>query len=64
VRENTMAIMERETSGKMKVIKITLTGQYEAKLKKGKDGRDVALNAPVGDDKIVIREGMKSLSMH
>jgi hypothetical protein len=59
-----MAISERETSGKRKVSKSTLTGQHEAELKQGKDGWDVALNAPTGDDKVAIRAGTKPPWMH
>jgi hypothetical protein len=64
VREKTMAILRRETSGKRKVIKSTPTGQHEAELKQGKERWDVTLNAPNGDDKVAIREGMKLSPMH
>jgi hypothetical protein len=59
-----MAILERETSGKRKVSKITPTGQHGAELKQGRDGWDVALNAPTGDGKVAIRTGTKPSLMH
>jgi hypothetical protein len=63
-REKTTVISKRETSGKRKVRKSTLTGQHEAELKQGKDGWDVTLNASTGDGKVAIRAGMKPLLMH
>jgi hypothetical protein len=44
--------------------KSRLTGQHEADLRKGKDGWDVTLNVPTGDDRVGVMESMKPLWMH
>jgi hypothetical protein len=50
---------KKETSGKRKVDKSRLTGQHEAELKQGKDGWDVTLNMPTGDDRVGIMASTK-----
>jgi hypothetical protein len=57
--ETITTISKKETSGKRKVDKSSLTGQHEVELKQGKDGWDVKLNVPTGDDKVGIMTSMK-----